>query len=58
VLKEIFSTAPDEIKLQLSDNINWIESAMDNKMVVAVRREFYMQMQRVELKLLKHLMMQ
>lgn len=34
VLKEIFSTAPDEIKLQLSDNINWIESAMNNKMVV------------------------
>ena len=34
VLKEIFATAPDEIKLQLSDNINWIESAMDNKMVV------------------------
>ena len=34
VLKEIIATAPDEIKLQLSDNINWIESAMDNKMVV------------------------
>lgn len=34
VLKEIFATAPDEIKLQLSDNINWIELAMDNKMVV------------------------
>lgn len=34
VLKVIFSTAPDEIKLQLSDNINWIESAMNNKMVV------------------------
>jgi urocanate hydratase len=34
VLKEIFATAPDEIKLQLSDNINWIESAMNNKMVV------------------------
>lgn len=34
VLKEIFASAPDEIKLQLSDNINWIESAMDNKMVV------------------------
>ena len=34
VLEEIYSTAPDEIKLQLSDNINWIRSAMDNKMVV------------------------
>ncbi len=34
VLKEIFVSAPDEIKLQLSDNINWIESAMENKMVV------------------------
>lgn len=34
VLKEIFASAPDDIKLQLSDNINWIESAMDNKMVV------------------------
>ncbi len=34
VLEEIYATAPDEIKLQLSDNINWIKSAMDNKMVV------------------------
>lgn len=34
VLKEMYNTAPDEIKLQLSDNINWITSAMDNKMVV------------------------
>ena len=34
VLEEIYSTAPDEVKLQLSDNINWIRSAMDNKMVV------------------------
>ncbi|MBC8045990.1 MAG: urocanate hydratase, partial [Fimbriimonadaceae bacterium] len=34
VLEEIYATAPDEIKLQLSDNINWIKSAMENKMVV------------------------
>ena len=34
VLEEIYFTAPEEIKLQLSDNINWIRSAMDNKMVV------------------------
>lgn len=34
VLEEMYATAPDEIKLQLSDNINWIKSAMKNKMVV------------------------
>lgn len=34
VLEEIYLTAPEEIKLQLSDNIHWIRSAMDNKMVV------------------------
>lgn len=34
ILEEIYATAPDEIKLQLSDNINWIKSAMENKMVV------------------------
>lgn len=34
VLEEIYATAPDEIKLQLSDNINWIRAAMENKMVV------------------------
>lgn len=34
VLEEIYTTAPDEIKLQLSDNINWIRAAMENKMVV------------------------
>ncbi|MBC8045631.1 MAG: urocanate hydratase [Fimbriimonadaceae bacterium] len=34
VLEEIYLTAPDEIKLQLSDNINWIRSAMENKLVV------------------------
>lgn len=34
VLHEIFASAPHEIQLQLSDNINWITSAMENKMVV------------------------
>ncbi len=34
VLNDIYADAPAEIKLQLSDNINWIKSAMDNKMVV------------------------
>ena len=34
VLNEIYNEAPEEIKLQLSDNINWIKSAMQNKMVV------------------------
>ena len=34
VLEEMYATAPDEIKLQLSDNINWIKSAMENNMVV------------------------
>lgn len=34
VLEEIYKTAPQEIQLQLSDNINWIKSAMQNKMVV------------------------
>ncbi|MFN3940744.1 MAG: urocanate hydratase, partial [Chitinophagales bacterium] len=34
VLEEIYATAPSEIQLQLSDNIHWIKSALDNKMVV------------------------
>lgn len=34
VLNGIYQEAPEEIKLQLSDNINWIKSAMQNKMVV------------------------
>ena len=34
VLKEIMKYAPDEIKLQMSDNINWIKEAGENKMVV------------------------
>ena len=34
ILKEIYKTAPDEIRQQLKDNITWIEQAGDNKMVV------------------------
>jgi urocanate hydratase len=34
VLEEMYTSAPREIQLQLSDNINWIRSAMENKMVV------------------------
>lgn len=34
VLEEMYKHAPEEIRLQMSDNINWIRSAMDNKMVV------------------------
>ena len=34
VLQEIYKTAPDEIKQQLSDNIIWIRDAMINKLVV------------------------
>jgi urocanate hydratase len=34
VLENMRRDAPDDIRLQLSDNINWIRSAMDNKMVV------------------------
>lgn len=34
VLEEIYQTAPDEIKQQLSDNIIWIRDAMKNNLVV------------------------
>ena len=34
VLEEIYKTAPDEIKNQLSDNIHWIREAGRNKLVV------------------------
>lgn len=34
VMETINADAPAEIKLQMSDNINWIKSAMENKMVV------------------------
>jgi urocanate hydratase len=34
VLEQIMSTAPDEIKLQMQDNITWIREAKANKMVV------------------------
>jgi len=34
VLEEIMQSSPDEIKLQMSDNINWIKAARLNKMVV------------------------
>lgn len=34
VLKELMQKSPDEIKLQMQDNITWIQDAKDNKMVV------------------------
>jgi len=34
VLQDIRSDAPEEIELQLQDNINWIKAAKENKMVV------------------------
>jgi urocanate hydratase len=34
VLQEMYKTAPDEIKQQLSDNIVWIKDAMQNNLVV------------------------
>ncbi|MGZ0016304.1 urocanate hydratase [Yeosuana sp. AK3] len=34
VLQEIMANAPDEIKLQMQDNIKWIKNAKKNKMVV------------------------
>jgi urocanate hydratase len=34
VLEDIMQNSPDEIKLQMSDNINWINAAGENKMVV------------------------
>lgn len=34
VLKDIMAKAPAEIKMQLQDNIHWIEAAMENKLVV------------------------
>jgi len=34
VLEEMYKTAPDEIKQQLTDNILWIKDAMQNNLVV------------------------
>ena len=34
VLKEIMQNSPEEIKLQMQDNITWIQNAKNNKMVV------------------------
>ena len=34
VLEEMYKTAPNEIKQQLSDNIVWIKNAMENNLVV------------------------
>ncbi|GAB1308472.1 urocanate hydratase [Urechidicola sp. KH5] len=34
VLEEMMQTAPDEIKLQMQDNITWIDNAKRNKLVV------------------------
>jgi urocanate hydratase len=34
ILEELYKEAPEEIRLQLSDNINWIKAAGANKLVV------------------------
>jgi len=34
VLKKLIVSSPDEIKLQMNDNINWIKEASKNKLVV------------------------
>ncbi len=34
VLEELMRSAPEDIKLQMNDNINWIRSAQENKLVV------------------------
>ncbi|MBS4014290.1 MAG: urocanate hydratase [Bacteroidetes bacterium] len=34
ILREMLETEPDEIKLQLADNLRWIEQAEENKLVV------------------------
>lgn len=34
MLREIMATAPDEIRLQMQDNITWIENAQENRLVV------------------------
>lgn len=34
VLEKLMNEAPDEIKLQMKDNIQWIEGAQENKLVV------------------------
>ena len=34
VLEKLMHDSPDEIKLQMNDNINWIKAAGENKMVV------------------------
>lgn len=34
VLSEIYAVAPEDIRLQLSDNIHWIRTAEENKLVV------------------------
>ena len=34
VLEELIKDSPSEIKLQMNDNLNWIKSAEENKMIV------------------------
>ncbi|MFN4299551.1 MAG: urocanate hydratase [Thermaurantimonas sp.] len=34
ILKKLYQKAPEEIRMQLRDNIRWIEQAWDNKLVV------------------------
>ena len=55
VLEKIKQHSPKEIQQQMTDNIQWIKGAQENKLVVGSKQEFYMQMQKDELKLQKHL---
>ena len=55
VLNEIMISAPKEIQEQMADNIKWIKGAQKNNLVVGSKAKFYMQMQKVALKLHKPL---
>ena len=49
VLKNIMKTSPDDIKLQMNDNINWINDADKNNLVVGSQARYYMLILLVEL---------
>ena len=50
----MMKNSPEEIQQQMADNIQWIKGAQENKLVVgSASQNFYMQMQKEELKLQK-----
>ena len=55
VLNKLVKDAPDEIKLQLNDNINWIKSAKENNMVVGSQARILYADSEGRIKLQKHL---